>query len=284
MSYLNFAKIIASLVKVKDSFKNLLKGSTDVQDALEKIDDALVPATQEKDGLLSSTDKTKIDNLDGEIDERLGSLEQTIVDSLVPATQDSDGLMSSIDKTKLDNLDVAIDENLTDVLTKIDDIYDVIEDGGIGHISLTSGYGTYSFESNLVEKEFTIQHGLNSYNLTVTIMFMNDEGYWENIVAPITFLDENSLFIELTEPKEIIVHINAVEYFFNYQYENTNTVTEHIINHGLKSFNLLFNILIFDTVEGYWKNDLAKLVYIDENTCKLTLTDASPCKVNFIRL
>lgn len=220
-----FNEIQSSYILLKNTFNNVLKDSSNAQEAFEKLDSLLVPATQEKDGLFAASDKLKLDTLQ-----------------------------------------------------------DTVEDGGIGHISLTSGYGTFSFESNLVEKEFTIQHDLNSYNLTVTIMFMNDEGYWENIVAPITFLDENSLFIELTEPKEIIVHINAVEYFFNYQYENTNEVLVHEINHGLKSYNLLFNILVYDLDEQVWKNDLAKLVYIDENTCRLTLTDASPCKVNFIRL
>lgn len=220
-----YNKIQSTFSLLKDTFKNLLKGSPNVQDALERIDDILVPATYEKDGLFSSGDKIKLDTLQ-----------------------------------------------------------EVVEDGGIGHISLTSGYGTYSFESNTIESEYTILHKLNSYNLTITVMYMNEEGYWENIIVPITFLDENTIHISLVEPKEIIVHINAVEYFFSYTYESTQNKMVHEITHNLKSYNLLFNIIVYDVVEGVWKNDLAKFVYKDENTGILTLTESVPCRVNFIRL
>lgn len=220
-----YNKIQSTFSLLKDTFKNLLKGSPNVQDALERIDDILVPATYEKDGLFSSGDKIKLDTLQ-----------------------------------------------------------EVVEDGGIGHISLTSGYGTYSFESNTIESEYTILHKLNSYNLTITVMYMNEEGYWENIIVPITFLDENTIHISLVEQKEIIVHINAVEYFFSYTYESTQNKMVHEITHNLKSYNLLFNIIVYDVVEGVWKNDLAKFVYKDENTGILTLTESVPCRVNFIRL
>ena len=220
-----YNKLQSTFSLLKDTFKNLLKGSPNVQDALERIDDILVPATYEKDGLFSSGDKIKLDTLQ-----------------------------------------------------------EVVEDGGIGHISLTSGYGTYSFESNTIESEYTILHKLNSYNLTITVMYMNEEGYWENIIVPITFLDENTIHISLVEPKEIIVHINAVEYFFSYTYESTQNKMVHEITHNLKSYNLLFNIIVYDVVEGVWKNDLAKFVYKDENTGILTLTESVPCRVNFIRL
>lgn len=220
-----YNKLQSTFSLLKDTFKNLLKGSPNVQDALERIDDILVPATYEKDGLFSSGDKIKLDTLQ-----------------------------------------------------------EVVEDGGIGHISLTSGYGTYSFESNTIESEYTILHKLNSYNLTITVMYMNEEGYWENIIVPITFLDENTIHISLVEAKEIIVHINAVEYFFSYTYESTQNKMVHEITHNLKSYNLLFNIIVYDVVEGVWKNDLAKFVYKDENTGILTLTESVPCRVNFIRL
>lgn len=220
-----YNKIQASLTLLRDSFKNLLKGSPNVQDALERIDDILIPATYDRDGLFSSGDKLKLDTLQ-----------------------------------------------------------EVVEDGGIGHISLTSGYGTYSFESNTVEDDYTINHKLNSYNLTITVMFMNEDGFWENMVVPITFIDENTIHIKLVEPREIIVHINAVEYFFSYTYESTQNQLVHEITHNLKSFNLLFNIIVYDVVEEKWKNDLAKFVYKDENTGILTLTEAVPCRVNFIRL
>ena len=220
-----FNKIQASYALLKDTFKNKLKGSTNVQEALERLDDVLIPATYTQDGLFSSGDKLKLDTLQ-----------------------------------------------------------EVVEDGGIGHISLTSGYGTYSFESNALEMEYTINHKLNSYNLTITVMFMNDDGYWENMIVPITFVDENTIHISLVEPREIIVHINAVEYFFSYTYESTQNQLVHEITHNLKSFNLLFNIIVYDIVEEKWKNDLAKFVYKDENTGILTLTESVPCRVNFIRL
>lgn len=220
-----FNKIQASYALLKDTFKNKLKGSTNVQEALERLDDVLIPATYTQDGLFSSGDKLKLDTLQ-----------------------------------------------------------EVVEDGGIGHISLTSGYGTYSFESNALEMEYTINHKLNSYNLTITVMFMNDDGYWENMIVPITFVDENTIHISLVEPREIIVHINAVEYFFSYTYESTQNQLVHEITHNLKSFNLLFNIIVYDTVEEKWKNDLAKFIYKDENTGILTLTEAVPCRINFIRL
>lgn len=220
-----YNKIQASYTLLKDRFSNLLKGSSDVQEALERIDNVLIPATYVQDGLFSSGDKLKLDTLQ-----------------------------------------------------------EVVEDGGIGHISLTSGYGTFSFESNTIEDNYIINHKLNSYNLTITVMFMNDDGYWENMVVPITFVDENTIHITLVEPREIIVHINAVEYFFNYIYESTNNQMVHEITHNLNSYNLLFNIIVYDIVEEKWKNDLAKFVYKDENTGILTLTEAVPCRVNFIRL
>jgi len=220
-----FNEIQSSYILLKNTFNNVLKDSKNAQEAFERLDSLLVPATQEKDGLFAASDKLKLDTLQ-----------------------------------------------------------DTVEDGGIGHISLTSGYGTYSFESNTIEDTYTIHHNLNSFNLTVTVMFMNDEGYWENAVFPMKYLDENTIFIELIEPREVIVHINAVEYFFSFSYENNNSQLVHEITHNLNSFNLLYNIMIYDIEEAVWKNDLAKFVYKDENNCILTLTDASPCRVNFIRL
>ena len=107
-----FNKIQASYALLKDTFKNKLKGSTNVQEALERLDDVLIPATYTQDGLFSSGDKLKLDTLQ-----------------------------------------------------------EVVEDGGIGHISLTSGYGTYSFESNALEMEYTINHKLKHFKIVLFFRF-----------------------------------------------------------------------------------------------------------------
>lgn len=213
--------IIASLIILKDTFTNRLKGSKDVQEALERIDQILVPATHETDGLMSSTDKVRLD--------------------------------------------------------------DMVDSGGIGHITLTSGYGTYTYESNSIEDEYTIVHNLNSYNLTVNVVFLNEEGYWETEIVNVTYLDENRLYFKLLEAKEVIVNIMAVEYFFSYRYESIDPINEVTISHNLKSFNLLHAILV-QHEDGLWYNDIARIQYIDQNTVKVSLVEASPLKITMIRI
>ena len=213
--------ILSSFILLKDTFKNTLKGSKDTQDAFERIDQLLVPATYDSDGLMSSNDKIRLD--------------------------------------------------------------DIVDSGGIGHISLTSGYGTYTYESNSIEDMYTITHNLNSYNLTVNVMFLNEDGLWESEIVNVRYLDENTLYFKLVEAKEVIVNIMAVEYFFSYRYDSIEAITDITLVHNLKSFNLLHSILV-QHEDGYWYNDIARIQYIDQNTVNISLIEPSPIKLVMIRI
>lgn len=297
MANLHIQRLNAQFVKLTKNFKNIFANYPvdTAQDAFEVIDETLAPLTRfdREFGSYPIEDKELLYSFAGSIedlyflledfDNNLVHLQQELVITMENYKTEINNLIeqeiNNIEnnlQTQLDSALTPIEDQITDIENRVTDV----ENNVTGNHNLTSSFASFTYESLEPMTTHTITHNMGTFSLVGEPLVMNDDGQWERNVLTINYLDENTIEIVMTEPRNILLNMTAVEYFPSFIYEGTGTEFE--INHGLNSYNLVNSILIFDGTD--WTNDFGKMFYIDENNVRLVLTNEQTIKLHLMRI
>lgn len=273
-------KIIANLVKVKDTFIGLLKDKSidNAQLALEYIDESFqtLDTFDRPYGLYPLEDKEKLFAFDASLEDLyflLGNFDSNLVyvyDEMKRELEDfKSNILPIIENNKIDAEVINLRLNQ-------------LEDCCQGDHRLTSSFASFSFESDTPDTEFIIQHNLNSFDLIGDPLVLNDDNEWEKDLAKIVYLDENTIKVILTEPRMLMLNMVSVEFFVSFIYEGYGK--DFIINHNLKSNNLLHSVLSLDSDSGQWESILCQVRHIDTNNISISLTENQTVKISLLRV
>jgi hypothetical protein len=299
----------AQFVKLKESFVGIFNTNpTDtVQGAFEVLDEILVPLldTDREYGLYPIEDKELLLSLQGTIEDIQFLLSD--FDMYITDVQEQQNInFQNLETTFKENIDTfktevqtsiqqTVDNALASInvkLTSFETVINTIDQRLVevevccannepvsDHI-LTSSFASFTYESTEPLLEHIIQHNLNSYTLMGDPLMMNADGMWERDLANLTVLDENTVKVSLIEPGHVMLTMTAVEYFVSHIYEGYGDVFD--IEHKLGSFNLVWSIYMKDN--DVWVNDLGKVVFIDSNNVRVTLTEPQYIRICLMRL
>lgn len=82
---------------------------------------------------------------------------------------------------------------------------------GIRNIELGMFGDRANYISDMPNIHFHIQHNLNSLNIDYTLLVQQEDGSWKNDLCDVTFIDANSMTVELSEPSQIRISLHAVD-------------------------------------------------------------------------